>query len=323
MLKERQKLILKIITEIFVKTGKTISSNLIASFEDIDCSSATIRQEMTILEQLGFLEQPHTSGGRKPTTKGIQYYVDELMVAKEVSLDQKLHDLFQERNNNIDYVLDKASKIIADITQHATVVVSPDDKDEVLQQIQLNHVSDTSAVVIIITNKGKVYNKVFRISENQKVSDLEKLFSILNQRLSQTPIREIETKLNALNLVISEQIKGLENIFQKFVYEMISFTKKPEYNHGTSNIVRYEDVDTQTMAKLIKIINNHSTFDQFIKEQDKEILIGEEGTSIIKHKYEINGSKGHFALIGPTRMEYEKVNSLISEVVKKIEDLYK
>ncbi len=323
MLKERQELILKLITEIFVKTGKPASSQLIVNLKDINCSSATVRQEMTVLEQLGFLEQPHTSGGRKPTTQGIQYYVDKLMNDTTVSLDDKLNDLFEERNQNIEYVLDKASKIIADITNLATVVISPDDKNEVLQKIQFNQLSDSSAVAIIITSKGKVYNKVFAINEAQSASDLEKLFLILNERLINTPINEIEDRLKAIGVVIAKQIQGLESVFQNFVYEMISLTKKSEFNHGTSNIVQYEDVDKETMAKLIKIINNHSTFDQFIKEQDKEILIGEHGTSVIKHQYKIKGSQGSFALIGPTRMEYEKINALISKVVEKIEDIYK
>ncbi len=323
MLKERQKLILKHITEIFVKTGKAVSSSIISDAKGMDCSSATIRQEMTVLEQLGFLEQPHKSGGRKPTTKGIQYYVDELMILQEVSLNDKLQTLFDSRNQNIEYVLDQASKIVSDITNLATVVITPYDKKEVLQQIQLNPVNESSVVALIITNKGNVYNKVFQINENQTLNDLEKLFDILNQRLVYTPISEVEQRLKAIAPAIENQIKGLETMFQNFVYEMISFTKKSEYSHGTSNIVRYEDVDQETMAKLIKIINNHSTFDQFLKEQEKDILINPEGTSIIKHKYEVKGSKGHFALIGPTRMEYEKVNALLSKVVEKIEEIYK
>ncbi len=329
MITNRQKDLLKKIVEEYIKTVKPVGSKSLC--DELDCSSATIRNDMADLEDLGYLEKTHTSSGRIPSEKGYRYYVDELMKPKEMTGEEvlKLQTIFKNNKLILTDAITKSMEIISDMTSYTSIVLGKSSADNKLKKIEVIPISEFSLVAIIITDKGHVENKSINIGKNLSVDEIKKMVDLINSLLIGTPIDEVSEKLEfEIKPIIGNYIKQHEAIYNIFYDAFNEFTQKSNnYNVSvkTNMLSQPEFDDSEKMRRIIKKLNDEELIHSV--EETKEginVYIGDESNidsdvTIIKTKYNINGEEGTIAIIGPKRMEYDKVVSYLDYVKKKIE----
>lgn len=329
MITNRQKDLLKKIVEEYIKTVKPVGSKSLC--DELDCSSATIRNDMADLEDLGYLEKTHTSSGRIPSEKGYRYYVDELMKPKEMTGEEvlKLQTIFKNNKLILTDAITKSMEIISDMTSYTSIVLGKSSADNKLKKIEVIPISEFSLVAIIITDKGHVENKSINIGKNLSVDEIKKMVDLINSLLIGTPIDEVSEKLEfEIKPIIGNYIKQHEAIYNIFYDAFNEFTQKSNnYNVSvkTNMLSQPEFDDSEKMRRIIKKLNDEELIHSV--EETKEginVYIGDESNidsdvTMIKTKYNINGEEGTIAIIGPKRMEYDKVVSYLDYVKKKIE----
>lgn len=328
-LSERKKIILKAIIDDYVKTGEPVGSSTILNNYGVESSSATIRNECNELEKMGLLEKTHTSSGRVPSSKGYRYYVDSLM-NKNVGGDLRyqLQQSLGNRNANIKDVLQKASDVLADVTNLVSIVTPEKNADEKLEHINVTMISETSAVVVLVTNKGNVQNKTFDLSDLGNANDFKWCIELLNERLKGSSVVELIEKLTFLKPILEEKLNEHEKMFQSFVATFMRLQETKGMHSGASNIMKHPDLnsDPQKIAKIINIIENHSIFEQMALN-NQSILIGEETgvddeVSVFKARYNANGETGVISLIGPKRSDYNQIKNSLDQIVGEIESFF-
>ncbi|MDD2625474.1 MAG: heat-inducible transcription repressor HrcA [Tenericutes bacterium] len=329
MITNRQKELLKKIVEEYIKTVKPVGSKSLC--DELDCSSATIRNDMADLEDLGYLEKTHTSSGRIPSEKGYRYYVDELMKPKEMTGEEvlKLQTIFKNNKLILTDAITKSMEIISDMTSYTSIVLGKSSADNKLKKIEVIPISEFSLVAIIITDKGHVENKSINIGKNLSVEEIKKMVDLINSLLIGTPIDEVSEKLEfEIKPIIGNYIKQHEAIYNIFYDAFNEFTQKSNnYNVSvkTNMLSQPEFDDSEKMRKIIKKLNDEDLIHTVEETKDGiNIYIGDESNidsdvTMIKTKYNINGEEGTIAIIGPKRMEYDKVVSYLDYVKKKIE----
>ena len=326
---ERQNELLKEIVESYVKNVKPVGSKSLC--DKFNLSSATIRNDMAYLETLGYLEKTHTSSGRIPSEKGYKYYVDNLMKPKEITADDylKLTTILNNKELNLSNAITKAMEIIADLTNYTSVVLGHASSENTLKQISIVPIDEKRVVAVIITNTGHVENKNVLIPENINVKEIVKTCEIINKELVGTPINEIAERLEfEIKPVIKDAIEKYEQIYNMFYKTFKDMTinnddiffgrktnilKQPEYNEVSKikdMISKLEDVD------LVKKIETD--------EKEVNIYIGDEtdfdsNVTIVKSSYRVGNESGTIAIIGPKRMEYERVVTLLNFLKDYIE----
>ena len=327
---ERQNNLLREIVESYVKNVKPVGSKSLC--EKFNCSSATIRNDMAYLEELGYLEKTHTSSGRIPSEKGYHYYVENLMKPKEITGDDmlKLQTILNNKELNLSDAITKAMEIIADLTNYTSVVLGHSSKENTLKQINIVSLGNNKIVAVIITNTGHVENKQVSIPSNINVNEVIKTSEIINKELEGTPIDEVASRLEyEIKPVIANTIEKYEQIYSMFYETFREMTnndnndiffgrktnilKQPEYNEAEKvkdMISKLEDVD---LVKRIETDDNKVN-----------IYIGDEtefdpNVTIIKTAYNVAGTSGTIAIIGPKRMEYERVVTLLNFLKDYIE----
>lgn len=314
----RQKELLKEIVESYIKTVKPIGSKALC--KKFKVSSATIRNEMAVLEGLGYIEKNHVSSGRVPSEKGYKYYVENLMKPKELTGDDmlKLQTIFHNQNLEVSDAINKCVEIISDITHYTSIVLGKSSKENTLQQVSIIPLQDNKVVALVCTNKGIVENKQFTLGENIFIEELVKTSEIINKMLVGVPIDEVSQRLEYdIKPIIAKKIKQYETVYNIFYDAFNDFSKNSASNvffGGKTNLLNqpeYNNVD-----EIKKIVNKFEDESLVRKIESKSeginIYIGEENefdpnVTIIKSKYNINGEEGTIAIIGPKRMEYDKV----------------
>ena len=328
MLNNKHSDTLKLIIEEYIKTAKPVSSSVIC--EQAKCSSATIRNYMAELEELGLLEKNHISSGRIPSEKGYRYYVDHMMNPKDMTGEEmlKLQTIFSNKNLAVDEVINRSLQIISEITNYTSVVLGSASSENKLKQVDVMKLENNNLLAIVITNKGHVEHKTIKIDEVISLDDIEKTTKLINKLLIGTPLDEISEKLEfEIKPIIGKYVKQHDVLYNAFYDAFNDFTHKSNISFmGRNNILmqpEYNDV-----SKLKKIINKFEDKDfvNHIKEEDSgvNIYIGSENeldddVTIIKTNYNINGNTGTIALIGPKRMEYERVVGLLEYIKENLE----
>lgn len=326
---ERQNELLKEIVESYVKNVKPVGSKSLC--EKFNLSSATIRNDMAYLENLGYLEKTHTSSGRVPSEKGYKYYVDNLMKPKEITADDylKLTTILNNKELNLSNAITKAMEIIADLTNYTSVVLGHASDNNTLKQISIVPIDEKRVVAVIITSSGHVENKNVLIPENINIKEVVKTCEIINKELIGTPINEVAERLEfEIKPVIANAIERYEQVYNMFYKTFKDMTinnddiffgrktnilKQPEYNEVSKikdMISKLEDVD------LVKKIETD--------EKEVNIYIGDEtefdsNVTIVKSSYNVGDESGTIAIIGPKRMEYERVVTLLNFLKDYIE----
>ena len=334
MLTHRQIVIFKTIVDEFTRTAEPVGSKTLMSLLDFPCSSATIRNEMAALEAEGLLEKTHTSSGRIPSSAGYRYYVENLM---EKQLDEgvkaSLQKVFKERHYSLEEIVRKSCDILSDMTSLTSVVLGPDSKCQRLQHIQLIPISERSAVAIFVTDHGHTENKTFQFDENVSLEYIQNCCTILNEKLCGTPIFNVVERMQEIQPLLAAHISRHEILFQAFVNAFVRFASDNVYYSGQSNMLyQPEFADIEKLKKLMSMLEDSSLWRQLANhEGDLMVRIGDENGNEVLHmdnvavvasKFRLNDEEeGQLMIVGPTRMEYNRVVALMEYMSKVIEEM--
>lgn len=326
---DRQNKLLKAIVESYIKTVKPVGSKSLC--KKFKCSSATIRNDMMYLEELGYLEKTHTSSGRIPSEAGYHYYVENLMKPKEITGEDvlKLQTILNNKELVLSDAINKCMEIISDITNYTSIVLGKNSDNNILKQISIIPIDEKKVVSVLVTNTGHVENRQVMIKEDVSIKEIVKTCEIVNKELIGTPINEI---LEKLEFVIKPEIAKTMQKYEElcnFFYDAFSEFKDIKDNvffGGKTNILKQPEYnEPEKIKEIIEKLENVDLVKN-IETDDKEIkvYIGEENnfdpdTTVIKTSYNVDGEVGTLAIIGPKRMEYDKVVTLLNFLKNYIE----
>ena len=328
MISERQSQILKMIIEEYIKSAKPIGSKALC--DELNCSSATVRNEMSALEELGFLEKTHISSGRVPSEKGYRYYVDYIMEPKKISGEDmlKLQQIFKNKSLMISDTIIKSMEIISELTNYTAVVLGKSSKENKVTKIEAVPLDDERLIAIVVTDKGHIEHKNITLEAKVSLDEIKKTIDLINRLVVGTPIDEVSTKLEfEVKPIIGQYVKQHEILYNAFYNAFTDFTNEPNIKmSGTKNILMQPEFnDTAKIREIISKFDDKEIV-KHIEEADSgiKIYIGSESefdndVTIIKMKYDMNGEEGTLALIGPKRMEYDRVMALLSYIKENLE----
>ena len=329
---ERRNNLLKEIVETYIKTAKPVGSKALCS--KFNCSSATIRNEMAILEDLGYIEKNHISSGRVPSESGYRYYVQHLMEAEKITGSDmlKLQQIFANNELELSDAITKCMEIISDITNYTSIVLGKSSADNMLLQVNVIALSSNQVVAIVCTDKGNVENKVFTLPDTINIAEVIKTSEIINKMLVGTPINEVSERLEIdVKPVIKRQIRQCETVYNIFYDAFNDFVANNSSVHINGRTKIFEQPEYNDVAELKRLANKledvnfiESVAQNHDDENEIKIYIGEESefdpnVTIIRKKYHINGEDGTIAVIGPKRMDYQRIVSLLEYVDEKLD----
>lgn len=329
MIGSRQKELLKTIVEEYVKTARPVGSKALC--KKFKCSSATIRNDMAMLEELNYLEKTHISSGRIPSEEGYRYYVDNLMEPKKISGEDmlKLQTIFNNKELELNDAISKSLEIISDITNYTSVILGKAASDNLLQKVEVIPVSGCQLVALLITNTGHVENKNIKLEENIPAEEISKTTELLNKMLIGTPVDEVPSKLEfEVKPIIRNYIQNYEIVYNAFYNALSNFTNERDVRFtGKTNILKQPEFSTVDDVK--NIISKFESKDMVSKIEETgdevKVYIGSESeiddnVTVIKTKYKAQGREGTIAIIGPKRMEYERVVNMLEYLKDSIEN---
>ena len=325
----RQNELLKAIVESYIKNVKPVGSKSLC--KKFNCSSATIRNDMMYLEELGYLEKTHISSGRIPSEAGYKYYVDNLMKPKEITGEDvlKLQTILNNKDLVLSDAINKCMEIISEITNYTSIVLGKNSNNNVLKQISIIPIDDKKVVAVLVTNTGHVENKQVLIPNDISIKEIVKTCEIVNKSLIGTPLNEV---LEKIEFVIKPEIAKTMQKYEElcnFFYDAFSEfneSKDDVFFGGKTNILKQPEYNEPNKIKDIieklenvELVKNIETDDKDIK-----VYIGSDNnfdndTTVIKTSYIKDGEEGTLAIIGPKRMEYDKVVTLLNFLKNYIE----
>jgi len=339
-LDERKQIILKAIIKTYLETGEPVGSRTISKYTDLNLSSATIRNEMADLEEMGYILQPHTSAGRIPSDKGYRLYVDELIKEKDKEV-RDIEEMFITKTDRLEKVLKQVVKILASNTNYASMITGPTIHSNALKFIQLSKVRDDQLLAVVVAEGNLLRNKIIDLEEPIDEENILKLNLLLNNELCGKQIGEINLDMIAklkLQAGIHSQIVGS-------VVDAVAETIQPDeddrtvYTSGANNIFRYPELaDTQTASELISAFENKIELADMISEfqsEDEEstgiqVYIGNETSirtmkdcSVVTANYDLgNGMRGTIGIIGPKRMDYANVVDNLKTLKTQLDSVF-
>lgn len=337
-LDERKMKILQAIVSNYLETGEPVGSRTISKNPDLNLSSATIRNEMADLEELGYILQPHTSAGRVPSDAGYRLYVDKLMEEKESQVVGEKEELLH-KVDHLENLLQQVAKVLAYNTNYATMVTAPQYKNTKVKFIQLSVVDDNQLLAVIVVDNNIVKNKMISIDKALANDEVLKLNILLNSFLQGLSLQEID--LEMIQIMKSQagiHADILEYIFSGVVEAIHAADELEIYTSGTTNILKYPELgDIQRTSELLEAIEEKQVLNELVdKTNDKEenqgiqVYIGEEAPvqtmkdcSIVTATYEMEGAKGTIGIIGPKRMDYKKVVSTLKNLTNELDSIFK
>ena len=335
-LSERKLSILKAVIDDYIMTGLPIGSRTISKKHGIELSSATIRNEMADLEELGFLEQPHTSAGRVPSHKAYRFYVDRLMKVVKLNSSEagKIKRYFEDRMSEVEQVMEKAAQVLSDTTHHISMVLKPQLKKSVIKRIQIVKITERKAILLVVTDAGLVTDTVVVVPEGITPDYMEMISNLLTDKLAFKTLEEAETDLKCC---LRDDI-GLNSEFVTDIMSAIETSVEPQGGKGillggTQNIIEYPDYMSIEKAKnFISVLQTKEMLYDMMKKAsllEFSVTIGQENEvkelrdlSVVTATYKIGGkSLGSFGVIGPTRMDYAKVISILGLVSQSLNSI--
>ncbi len=333
MLTARQDLILKVIVEEFIQSAEPVGSKLLVEKYGLNYSSATIRNEMNYLESEGYLEKTHTSSGRVPSTEGYRYYVEHLMNTEPQEEKYELQNVSVDNNVPLEDVIQRSCDILSSMTNLTSVVLGPDANKQTLAHIRLFPLDNNSFVAVFITDQGHTENKTFRFEDQITIEDIQNCTNILNDRLVGTPINEIVNKMNELKPILAHSVKKHEALFNAFMQAFIKFASDNVYYSGASNMLyQPEFADIEKMrslmsmledSKLWRSIGNNESRLQLTNSKNKNELVWLDDVAIVSSKFQMGEEEGKLMVVGPSRMDYNRIMNMLDFATEFIESQYK
>ncbi|MBR5577738.1 MAG: heat-inducible transcription repressor HrcA [Lachnospiraceae bacterium] len=338
-LDERKWKILQAIIRNYLETGEPVGSRTISKYSDLNLSSATIRNEMADLEEMGYILQPHTSAGRIPSDSGYRLYVDMMMAEKDREV-QELKEILLEKEDKLDHLLKQTAKLLAVNTNYATMVSAPSMSRNKLKFLQLSRVGKEQILAVIVIEGNVIKNTILSVDEVLTDETLLKLNILLNTHLNGLAIEDINLGL----ITALKKQAGMHSEIISEVIDAVAEAIKAEeeleiYTSGTNNIFRYPELaDHQRASELISAFEEKKALSELVKESLGEeestgiqVYIGKESKvenmedcSIVTATYDLGeGMKGTIGIIGPKRMDYDKVIDNLKNVKKQLDSIYK
>ena len=333
-LSERKKQILKAIIGDYIRTAEPVGSKALTEGHALPFSSATIRNEMSELEEMGYLEKPHTSAGRIPSPQGYRLYVDELMEQPPDNgeEDTSLQTMMQTKVRELDRLIEEAGRLISSLTNYASVAVTPAMTQISIRQFEIIAVDKMNFVIVVVTDSGTVKNKMVRTMANVSKDEAELLTYVLNQTLTGLPLSHITAErfdivrraagLTALLAPVAEYIAELieelsdQKVFLEGTNKLLRF---PEYRdmHKAQVLLDYMEDDRRHLLPATRKIDG---IQFFIGPENGENPLSD--TSAIYAKYDIGKiGQGVIGIVGPTRMDYAKLSAQLSRFAKGLNKL--
>jgi heat-inducible transcriptional repressor len=336
-LSERKMKILYTIIQNYLQTGEPVGSRTISKCSDLNLSSATIRNEMADLEELGYIIQPHTSAGRIPSDKGYRLYVDMLMEEKEQEVSE-MKALVLEKADQMEQLLKQAAKALAVNTNYASMITAPTCQGNKLKFIQLSQVDENQILAVIVMEGNIIKNKLVTIGEPLDNETMLKLNMLLNTSLNGMPVEEI-------NLGMIARLKDQAGIHSEVISDVldaVANTIQPDedleiYTSGATNIFKYPELsDSQSAHELLNAFEEKQQLaklvGQTLRDDEKhgiQVYIGDENPdgkmkdcSVITATYELGeGMQGTIGIIGPKRMDYKHVMETLKTLQAELDDI--
>ena len=358
-LDERKVKILKAIIKNYLETGEPVGSRTISKFTDMKLSSATIRNEMADLEELGYIVQPHTSAGRSPTDKGYRLYVDDMMSEKEQNITNRenevavkeqelssMKDMLGEKVEKVEELLQNVAKVLAKDTNYATMVTTPKVTGNKLKFVQLSQLEANKILAVIVMEGNLIRNKVITVSEDLSQENLLKLNILINTTLTGLTLEQMNLSIvSKMENQAGEHINLVKEVLDAIVDTISSADDLKIYTSGATNIFKYPELSDSTKAsELIYALEEKQSLsdlvvddDNSVDEQDSssnngiQVYIGNEtpiesmkDCSVVTATYELqDGMKGTIGIIGPKRMDYEKVVETLKNMRTQLDDVFK
>ena len=337
-LDERKQKILYAIIRTYMETGEPVGSRTISKYSDLNLSSATIRNEMSDLEEMGYIIQPHTSAGRIPSDKGYRLYVDHILEDKDQEI-QEFKDLMVERTDKLEQMLQRLVKALAANTNYATMVSTPAVRGNKLKFIQLSKVNSTQILAVIMIEGNLVRNKVIDVTEELDQETVLKLNILLNSVLNGLSIEEI-------NLGMIQNLKEQAGIHSELVASVIDAVAEvihaedevKIYTSGATNIFRYPELaDNGKASEIISTFEEKQELTDLVNQtlensesKGIQVYIGQEtpiqamkDCSVVTATYELGGGlQGTIGIIGPKRMDYENVLKTLKTLTEQLDRIY-
>lgn len=337
-LDDRKMKILQAVIQNYLETGEPVGSRTISKYTDLNLSSATIRNEMSDLEELGFIIQPHTSAGRIPTDKGYRLYVDMLLLDKNQELEH-MKGILIEKADRLESLLQQVAKLLAVNTNYTTMVTTPQYKKKV-KFIQLTEIEDDKLLAVIVLDKNVVKNKIISVTTSLNKETILKLNIVLNTFLQ-------GLDLSSINLPIITKMKEQAGEYRAIVNDILdaivqAVSEEEDfkiYTSGTTNILRYPELsDLDKASELLYTLEEKKMLSELIQDRmdDEEfrgiqVFIGDEtpidsmkDCSVVTATYEIEeGVYGKVGIIGPKRMDYERVVGTLQNLMVQLDDIFK
>lgn len=334
---DRKRNILRAIIDDYIETAEPVGSRTIAKKYDMGISSATIRNEMSDLEDLGYLEQPHTSSGRIPSDLGYRTYVNQLMDVSyplPEEIEAIKHFMKLVAANEVDKIIKRTTRLLSQITQYTSVLLTPSVNRSSVRSIQLIRVTSRDVVAVVVTDTGMIKNVVIRLPEEVSSESVAKISNMLNEKLFGLTIEDIGLSIISS---IQTEMKGHSELFNAIIpvlYESLRAEDSEIYLEGTTNIFNYPEYnDREKAVNFLSMVEQKDMLLNLLSDEAENvsISIGKENSfkevkdcSIIKAAYRIgNKPAGAIGIIGPTRMNYSRVIGVLKCLSDTLNDILK
>lgn len=338
-LDDRKTKILYAIIKTYLETGEPVGSRTISKYADLNLSSATIRNEMSDLEEMGYILQPHTSAGRIPSDKGYRFYVDQMMENKEREVTE-MKELMIQKQDKMEQILKQVVKVLANNTNYATMITAPQYHRTKLKFIQLSVISESQMLAVVVTEGNVVKNKMIHMEHRLDNETVLKLNILLNTSLNGLTMEQINlgtiAKLKEQAGIHSEVVNSVLDA----VAEAIQMDDEDLeiYTSGATNIFKYPELsDNERARELISAFEEKKQLVNLVAETMNseentgiQVYIGNESPmqnmkdcSVVTAAYELgDGMKGTIGIIGPKRMDYDRVVSALKTLTTQLDSIF-
>lgn len=336
LLTDRQLLILQVIVDDFIRSAQPVGSRSLSKKEEISFSSATIRNEMADLEEMGYIEKTHTSSGRVPSEKGYRYYVDHLLSPQVLNQQDIsiIQSIFAEKIFEFEKIIQRSAKILSELTNYTSIVLGPAVSINRLKKIQIIPLNKETAVAIFVTDTGHVENRSFSLPPSIDASDLEKTVNILNDRLEGVSLEDLNDKIyKEVAFLLRQHIQNYDLMLHTIGESFRMPTNEKLFFGGKTNMLSQPEFhDIAKIRSLLTMIDQEEWIYNLIRKNSTgiNVKIGTENKisamdncSLITASYTVGVENiGTIAILGPTRMEYSRVISLLQLLSHDLSEVF-
>lgn len=334
MLTPRRIEIFKAIVDEYIRTAEPVGSKTLQQKYHLPYSSATIRNDMQVLEEMGYLEKTHTSSGRIPSTQGYKFYCENML--SESTLDKKMEvairNAFETSKMDIEEAVQVSCQILSEMTNLTTGAIGPDSANQRLQHIKLFSIDENNAVCVFITDSGHTETRNFHFDEAVSLHDIESCTEIINSRLKGVPIVELAERMEDLKPEFATLVQRHDVLFTAFVKAFIKFASENIYFSGKDRMLyQPEFEDIEKLKQLMTMLDDSKVWRE-LGNQDRAVAIrtnhGAELTwiddvAVVRSHFKVNEhDTGQLMVVGPSRMHYDKIVAMIDYVASMIEKMY-